>query len=91
MKIKIPEKDTIELEKLYYETNARSSLLAYLIQLDIDNNDKFEKYHKEYLQFYEKYEKAKKEFEQIYIPDPTNIKKWDLDFNTSILTITEKT
>ena len=31
MKIKIPEKDTIELEKLYYETNARSSLLAYLI------------------------------------------------------------
>lgn len=88
MEIKVDYEDSLKLEKLQYEVNARKSLLAYLIQLDIQKNDKFEKYHKEYLDFFTQYEKAKKYITDKYIPkDKINNSEWELNFETQILTV----
>lgn len=89
MEIKVDYEDNLKLEKLQYEVSARQNLLAYLIQSDIDpNNEKFNKYHKEYLNFFKEYEKAKKQLTNKYIKDDKN-KQWSLDFETQILTIKE--
>lgn len=89
MEIKVDYEDNLKLERLQYEVNARQSLLAYLIQLDIQKNDKFEKYHKEYLNFFTEYEKAKEQLIKKYIINNQNekIKNWSLDFESQILTI----
>lgn len=91
-KIKITEEESVALEKLHYEINARKSLLAYIIATMQKDNLYFKQYHEEYLTLYKQYEQLKSDISQKYIIPSFADKAvtWELDFNTHELTITEK-
>lgn len=88
MEIKVDYKDSLELEKLQYEVFVRQNILIFLIQMNSNKKDNFNKIHKEYINFYQKYEKAKRNLEYIYLKNINrNFNSWDLNFNTQILTV----
>ena len=83
MEIKVDYKDSLELEKLQYEVFVRQNILIFLIQMNSNKKDNFNKIHKEYINFYQKYEKAKRNLEYIYLKSINrNFNSWDLNFNT---------
>ena len=83
MEIKVDYKDSLELEKLQYEVFVRQNILIFLIQMNSNKKDNFNKIHKEYINFYQKYEKAKRNLEYIYLKNINrNFNSWDLNFNT---------
>lgn len=86
--ITIPRELNYYLQRLAYETEARSNLCAFLMRQNI-KNEAFDDYHKEYIEFYTKYELAKKQMEEECIKpviDGNNY-NWNLDFQTSQVTI----
>lgn len=87
--IDIPEDFCNYVEGLMYETNARKDVLAFMINQPSINKERFEEYHKEYLEFYSKYEIAKREIQEIYVnPEYKDTAlNWNLNFKTSQLEI----
>ena len=86
-KIQVSYEDSLELERLQYEIFTRKNILIYLIQSNSNKKEYFNKYHQEYILLYKKYEQAKFILEKKYMSNFKNFKRWDLDFNTQILTI----
>ena len=73
------------LEALQYEVFARGDIISRMIANNFSTNtDSYDRYHKEYMEFYRQYEEAKEEFAKEYIYTETNGKKvdWNLDFST---------
>lgn len=91
--VKVTPEESLELEKLHYEINARQGLLSYMMtMMQKDNNDAFQKYHNEYIDLSKQYEKLKLAISQKYVMPIYPDKKvtWNLDFDTCELTIIQK-
>lgn len=88
--IKIAPEESLALEKVHYELNARKGLLSYIMTTMPEDNAFFQKYHDEYLSLYKYYEQLKSKISQKYvIPiSSSNFVNWDLNFDTCELTIT---
>ena len=74
-----------ELEKLFYETNAKAEIVALLINKEIADSDVFDKYWIDYLETFIQYEKAKEKFTKEVVSkytDSTAI--WHIDFENKI-------
>lgn len=86
--IKIPEEMVNYLQRLAYETDARSNLCAFMTRQGI-KNEAFDDYHREYIEFYTKYELAKKQMEDDYIKPviESNNFTWNLDFKTGQVSV----
>jgi hypothetical protein len=88
--IKIENQELINLiEKLHYEVNSRKDLIAYMLNNNMrTDTEAYEKYNREYREFYIQYNEAKNKLEEIYVrtavENPIN---WNLDFETSEVTI----
>ena len=88
IEIKIPEDMSNYIEGLMYEVNARKDLVAFCIERGVDiNNDIFQRYHKEYIDFSAQYEIAKKEMENTYIKPKYPNCKWNLDFSINTVLV----
>ena len=87
------DKDICNLiETLHYEVNAAMDLMAYMLSSGMDTNtDSFKKYQKDYIDCHAKYNLAKEEMEKMYIKSiEQQVKrqiKWNLSFDTEILTL----
>lgn len=86
--IEIPEEMVNYLQRLAYETDARSNLCAFMTRQGI-KNEAFNDYHREYIEFYTKYELAKKQMEDDYIKPAieSNNFTWNLDFKTGQVSV----
>ena len=82
--ITIPKELNNYLQRLAYETEARSNLCAFLMRQNI-KNEAFDDYHNEYIELFAEYELAKLELENNYIkPEIGNQTcNWNLDFYTN--------
>lgn len=87
-KIENYDEELRELEKLYYETNARAEIIALLINKQMKNNETFDQYWIEYLDLFIKYQQAKEKFEREivakYVDKPVN---WIIDFENKCFRI----
>lgn len=86
----IEDKDFIkDLEGLQYEVDSRKSIIAYMIDSNMDiHSEGFSAYQKEYTSFLKEYEEKKKEVELKFIPSTIkNPKFWNLNFLTGELIV----
>lgn len=70
----------IEMERLYYETQARLNVINVMIQQDMADTDLYKKYWEEYLSYLKTYEEFKDIFIQKNELDKYGNKTWRLDF-----------
>lgn len=85
MEIRIVEELKNKIEALQYEVEARKDLITYMVSNGIDcNSSTFQKYEKEYRDYFVAYNKAKQEMIDTYL-NGMNYKSWTLDFHTAIL------
>ena len=95
-KIKVNQETVDYLQRLHYEVESREDIIQRIIEahaLDEDasviSSAQFRKYQEELSELKAEYEIAKQEVTNQYIPD--EVKKenasWQLDFQTSTLTI----
>lgn len=88
--IKVENQELINLiEALHYEVNSRKDLIAFMLNSDMRTDTAaYERYNKEYMEFYIQYNKAKNKLEEMYVrtavKNPIN---WNLDFETGEVTI----
>lgn len=88
--IKIENEEFVNLiEALHYEVNSRKDLIAYMLNSNMrTDTEAYEKYNREYREFYVQYNEAKNKLEEMYVrtavEDPIN---WNLDFSTGEITI----
>lgn len=89
--IKISPEESLALEKLHYELNARRGLLSYIMITMPEDNSYFQKYHNDYLELHKHYEELKTEISQKYVIPAFTGKTvtWELDFDSCELTVTE--
>lgn len=87
--IPMPEDFCNYVEGLMYETNARRDVIAFMLNSVILNKERFDEYHKEYLEFYAKYELVKSEIQKTYVDEVYGNQaiKWNLNFQTQELEI----
>lgn len=89
--IKVAPEESIKLERLENEMNARKFLLAYLIENKIDykNNLQFDKYQNEYVEYLQEFNRAKSELEEKYIIPikKTDRYTWRLTYKTCELKV----
>ena len=87
--VPMPEDFCNYVEGLMYETNARRDVIAFMINSTILNQERFDQYHTEYLEFYAKYELVKKEIQKTYVDEVYGNQaiKWNLNFQTQELEI----
>jgi len=87
--IPMPEDFCNYVEGLMYETNARKDVIAFMLNSAILNQERFDQYHKEYLEFYAKYELVKNEIQKTYVDEVYGNQaiKWNLNFKTQELEI----
>lgn len=79
-----------KIEALQYEVESRKDLIAFILSNDMKTNSiQFEKYNKEYLEFFKKYNLAKQELVNKYFPN-IQYSHWNLDFSSRIVTVEEK-
>ncbi len=83
------------IQSLQYEVESRKNIIKDLMNSDngfMNYNEKtFNKYHKEYVEFFVQYETAKEELQKMYVKeyvDKYSSVSWNLDFGTHELTIT---
>lgn len=85
--ITIPEKMRDYVESLHYETNARASLVKFMVESELTDKPGFKKIYDEYIEYMTQYEMAKDELESIYLrPEMTGKFSWSFDFRTSEVT-----
>ena len=88
--VKIENQDFINLiESLHYEVNSRKDLIAFMLNSNMrTDTEAYERYNKEYMEFYIQYTEAKNKLEEMYVftavENPIN---WNLDFTTGEVTI----
>lgn len=89
IQIKITPEESLALEKVHYELNARKGLLSYIMTTMPKDNTFFQKYHDEYLSLYKYYEQLKSEISQKYVIPISSGKliNWELNFDNCELTI----
>lgn len=88
--IKIENQELVNLiESLHYEVNSRKDLIAYMLNSDMRTDTAaYEKYNKEYREFYVQYNEAKNKLEETYVRTAVeNPMNWNLDFETGKITI----
>lgn len=87
--VPMPEDFCNYVEGLMYETNARRDVIAFMLNSAILNQERFDQYHKEYLEFYAKYELVKNEIQKTYVDEVYGNQaiKWNLNFKTQELEI----
>lgn len=87
--VPMPEEFCNYVESLMYETNARKDVIAFMINSAILNQERFDQYHKEYLEFYAQYELVKQEIQKTYVDEVYGNQaiKWNLNFQTQELEI----
>ena len=88
--VKIEDQEFVNLiEALHYEVNSRRDLLSYMLNSDMRTDTAaYEKYNREYMEFFVKYTQAKNKLEEIYVR--TAVEKplnWNLDFETGEVTV----
>ena len=89
-KIIISEKFRDYLEGLSHEKMSRMNLITFMLDNDMNNEEKFNKIQTEYLEFFIQYEVAKKQLEKLYIaPRYKTWSSWMLDFRSKEITIYE--
>ena len=81
------------LQGLSIETDARRDLISFMIANNMDiSTEQFQKYQKEYNEFYSEFALAKDQLEQLikkdYLEDDEELVFWNLDFNSSELELT---
>lgn len=81
------------LQGLSIETDARRDLISFMIANNMDiSTEQFQKYQKEYNEFYGEFALAKDQLEQLikkdYLEDDEELVFWNLDFNSSELELT---
>lgn len=88
--IEIPEEVVNHLQRLSLETESRKDLIAFMLQSDMTTaTEQFERYQKEYQDFYMLYQDAKTKFEKEYVRTAVDTPiKWNLDFTERQVTIT---
>lgn len=80
-----------QLEALNYEVQARKSVVAEMLAQNMDiGTSSFEKYQRELVEFTVQYEAAKNELQKQYVDSIDGAERWNLDFNSGILTVTLK-
>lgn len=80
--IKIPEDLCNYIESLMYETNSRKDVIAFMLRQGTAEGEAFDRYHRQYLEFYAKYETAKEELVAKYIAPAAPNCNWNLNFRT---------
>lgn len=88
--IKIENEEFVNLiEALHYEVNSRKDLIAYMLNSDMRTDTAaYEKYNREYREFYVQYNEAKNKLEEMYVRTAVeNPMSWNLDFETGEVTI----
>lgn len=87
--VDIPEELSQYIESIHFEVEARKSLINYCMGHGINpENPVFKRYHDEYIEFFIQYEEAKKEITEKFVSNKHKNASWNLDFETSTLTIT---
>lgn len=87
--IKISEEMNNKLQALQYECDSRKDLLTFMVNNNVDiNSDNFQKYHKEYQDFYAELSILKDEMQKTFLNPqvPGKIIRWNLDFTTNQVT-----
>ena len=88
--IKIENEEFVNLiEALHYEVNSRKDLIAYMLNSNMrTDTEAYEKYNREYREFYIQYNEAKNKLEEMYVRTAVeNPTSWNLDFETGEVTI----
>jgi hypothetical protein len=86
--IKIDEKDMAKIEALQFEVNSYKSVIDFMITGGSNiANENFRQYHNEYVEKNTEYELAKRELGLKYFKDWVDICDWNLDFDTSVITV----
>lgn len=88
--VKVENQELINLiESLHYEVNSRKDLIAFMLNSNMrTDTTAYERYNKEYMEFYIQYNEAKNKLEQMYVRTAVeNPKDWNLDFETGEITI----
>ena len=88
--VKIENKEFVNLiEALHYEVNSRKDLIAYMLNSNMrTDTEAYEKYNREYREFYIQYNEAKNKLEEMYVRAAVeNPMNWNLDFETGEVTI----
>ena len=70
----------VEMERLYYETQARLNVINVMIQQNMADTDIYKKYWEEYLSYLKTFEEFKDTFAQKNGLDKYENKSWRLDF-----------
>lgn len=89
--VKVENQELVNLiESLQYEVNARKELISFMLSTDMSmDTHAFERYNKEYMDFYIQYNEAKNQLQKMYVYTAVeNPISWNLDFETSEITIT---
>lgn len=88
--VKIENQELINLiESLHYEVNSRKDLIAFMLNSDMRTDTAaYERYNKEYMEFYIQYSEAKNKLEEMYVRTAVeNPRDWNLNFESGELTI----
>lgn len=88
--IKIENEEFVNLiEALHYEVNSRKDLIAFMLNSNMrTDTEAYEKYNREYREFYIQYNEAKSKLEEMYVRTAVeNPMNWNLDFNSGEVTI----
>jgi hypothetical protein len=83
------------VESLQYEVNSMMAIMSFMLDRDMDTStEAFQNWNRKYTEAYASYEAAKAELERDYIKSDPELNgkavKWNFDFETKTLTITEK-
>lgn len=77
------------LERISYELEARKTVIAEMIALNMDiTTEAFAKYQAELVRYKAMFETAKLEIERQYVDDVPGKQRWTLDYASRLLTIT---
>lgn len=88
--IKIENEEFVNLiEALHYEVNSRRDLIAYMLNNNMRaDTEAYERYNREYREFYVQYNEAKNKLEEMYVRTAVeNPMNWNLNFETGEVTI----
>lgn len=76
-----------ELERLQYEVEAKKSIIAYALSMNI-NSERFIEYQNDYVNTFKEYQDKKNEVEMRFVRAVVqNPNKWNLDFKTGEIVV----
>lgn len=78
------------IERYQYEVFSRRNIIAHMLERGMDiSSESFKKYEKDYQDYFVLYESVKQELEEQIpeVQDGLKKKSWNLDFQTSTVTV----